>query len=126
MTNIVSCEIAEESWICPICNEAPTGSNFRILMRDQTPGVSVREWLCDPEKLQWKVSDRSGPVEHVENLLGHEVVFCGCSKCFSAKISGDPIARVLFKSMWVATGKILRAQGRGMRLNHRQRIDIYL
>jgi len=126
MPEIVSCKIAEEDWICPICGLAPEGSNFRVLLRDQTPRVPMEKWIEDPAKFRWKVTENTGAIKTIENLFGHEVVFYGCMKCLSKKITDDPIARVLFKGMWLATTKVLESRKQTMKLTHRHRIDIYL
>lgn len=126
MPEIVSCKIAEDGWVCPICEQAPGEGNFRVLLRDQTPRTPIVNWLQDPQKFQWRVTENTGSISTIENLFGHEVVFYGCMHCLSKKINEDPIARMLFKAMWLSCTKLLEERKQKMKLTNKHRIDIYL
>lgn len=126
MPEIVSCKIAEEDWVCPICGKAPELGNFRVLLRDQTPRVPIANWFKDPEKFRWKVSESAGTIANIENLFGHEVVYYGCMNCLSEKLNSDPIARILFKGMWLACTKLFEERKKSVSITNKHRIEIYL
>ncbi len=95
-------DISHSRWVCPCCGSVPQGTNFKIRLTDTAAEMSLIEWTDGKRVLSVKNVDigQSGAGE-----IEKTTIFEGCFHCLTHELQNNPLARGMFKALWMSVQK---------------------